>query len=78
MKEITKEIKLQFDAIRPFGPTIIKGKVPLFLIDSINNKSDELFSDPELAKQWDWSANLAGNVKQEVRIPPEWLSLIHI
>ena len=35
-----KEIKLKFDAIRPFGPTVIKGKVPPFLIDLVNIKTD--------------------------------------
>ena len=73
MEEIKKEFKLKFDAIRPFGPTVIKGKVPPFLIDLVNEKSDELMKDPKLAKQWDWSQNLAGNVKQEVRLPPEWI-----
>ena len=68
-----KEIKLKFDAIRPFGPTVIKGKVPDFLLNIVNNKADELLGDPKLAKQWDWSPNLAGNVKQEVRMPPEWI-----
>ena len=68
-----KEIKLKFDAIRPFGPTVIKGKVPEFLINIVNDKCDELLGDPKLAKQWDWSPNLAGNVKQEVRMPPEWI-----
>ena len=68
-----KEIKLKFDAIRPFGPTVVKGKIPNDLVDLINKKSDELMGDPVLAKKWDWSSNLAGNVKQEVRIPPEWL-----
>ena len=68
-----KEIKLKFNAIRPFGPTVIKGKVPPFLIDLVNEKADELMKDPKLAKQWDWSQNLAGNVKQEVRLPPEWI-----
>ena len=68
-----KEIKLKFDAIRPFGPTVIKGKVPEFLLKLVNEKCDELLGDPKLAKQWDWSPNLAGNVKQEVRMPPEWI-----
>ena len=68
-----KEIKLKFDAIRPFGPTVVRGKVPEFILDLINNKSEELMKDPKLAKEWDWSQNLAGNVKQEVRIPPEWI-----
>ena len=73
MEEIKKEIKLQFDAIRPFGPTVVKGKVPNEIIDLVNRKSEELMKDPKLSKEWDWSGNLAGNVKQEVRIPPEWL-----
>ena len=68
-----KEIKLKFDAIRPLGPTVVKGKVPDFLINLVNEKCDELLGDPKLAKQWDWSPNLAGNVKQEVRMPPEWI-----
>ena len=42
MEEIKKEIKLQFDAIRPFGPTVVKGKVPNEIIDLVNRKSEEL------------------------------------
>jgi uncharacterized protein (TIGR02466 family) len=68
-----KEIKLEFSAIRPFGPSIVKGKLPTDVIDLVNNKADQLMEDPKLAKKWDWSQNLAGNVKQEVRFPPEWL-----
>ena len=54
-----KEIKLKFDAIRPFGPTVIKGKVPDFILNTVNEKCDEILGDPKLAKQWDWSPNLA-------------------
>jgi hypothetical protein len=68
-----KEIKLKFDAIRPFGPTVIKGKVPDFILNLVNKKCDEILGDPKLIKDWDWSPNLAGNVKQEIRIPPEWI-----
>ena len=42
-----KEIKLKFDAIRPFGPTVIKGKVPDFLLNIVNSKADELLGDPK-------------------------------
>ena len=31
-----KEIKLKFDAIRPFGPTVIKGKVPDNILNIVN------------------------------------------
>jgi hypothetical protein len=37
-----KEIKLKFDAIRPFGPTVVKGKVPDFILNIVNKKCDEL------------------------------------
>ena len=47
--------------------------MPDFILKIVNNKCDELLGDPKLAKQWDWSPNLAGNVKQEVRMPPEWI-----
>ena len=47
--------------------------MPNEIIDLVNRKSEELMKDPKLSKEWDWSGNLAGNVKQEVRIPPEWL-----
>ena len=71
--QMKKEIKLKFDAIRPFGPTVVKGTVPDFILNTVNEKCDEILGSPKLAKQWDWSPNLAGNVKQEVRLPPEWL-----
>ena len=70
-----KEIQLKFDAIRPFGPTVIKGKVPNFILDVVNKKCDEILGDPKLAKEWDWSPNLAGNVKQEVRMPVSYTHL---
>ena len=73
MEQIKKEIKLKFDAIRPFGPTVVKGKVPDFILNIVNKKCDEIMGDPKLAKEWDWAPNLAGNVKQEVRLPPEWI-----
>ena len=48
-----KEIKLKFDAIRPFGPTVIKGKVPDFILNLVNQKCDEILGDPKLIKDWD-------------------------
>ena len=44
-----KEIKLKFDAIRPFGPTVITGKVPDFILNTVNEKCDEILGDPKLA-----------------------------
>jgi len=32
-KEINKSEVLTFEAIRPFGPTIVKGKLPKYLVN---------------------------------------------
>ena len=69
-----KEIKLQFDTIRPFGPTIMRGKMPDFITNMLDKKSTEMLDDKKLSKQFDHSSNLAGNVKQEVRFPQEWMN----
>ena len=42
MEEVKKEIKLKFDAIRPFGPTVVKGKVPNFILDKVNKNIKKL------------------------------------
>ena len=68
-----KEIKLQFDAIRPFGPTIFAGSLPESLIKLLDDKATEIMTNKKMSKDWDHSMHLAGNVKQEVRLPPEWI-----
>ncbi len=69
-----KDEVLKFEAVRPFGPTIIKGKMPKFLIDLMDNKATEMLEDKKLAEQYNHAPNLAGNVKQEVRFPAEWMA----
>jgi uncharacterized protein (TIGR02466 family) len=63
--------KVDFHAIRPFGPTILQGKLPNNLIKILDDRATELFDDEKLSKEYDHSMNLAGNVKQEVRYPTE-------
>ena len=61
--------KVDFHAIRPFGPTILQGKLPLQLIKVLDDRATELLEDKKLSKEYDHSMNLAGNVQQEVRYP---------
>mgnify|MGYP003624490305 FL=1 len=68
-----KEEVLEFQAIRPFGPTIVRGKLPTPLITLMDNKSTQMLDDKKLAKEFDHSGSLAGNVEQEVRFPSEWM-----
>ena len=54
---------------RPFGPSMLKAKLPEDVLSTLINKSDEQLNNPELAKKYDWSEHLAGNVQKEVRFP---------
>jgi len=63
--------KIDFHAIRPFGPTILQGKLTDEMIKILDDRATELLDDDKLSKKYDHSMNLAGNVKQEVRYPME-------
>ena len=63
--------KVDFHAVRPFGPTILQGKLPDTLIKILDDRATELLDDEKLSKKYDHSMNLAGNVQQEVRYPQE-------
>ena len=68
-----KEEVLKFDAIRPFGPTIVRGKMPDSLVKLMDDKASEMMNDKKYSKEFDHSPHLAGNVKQETRYDPAWL-----
>ena len=73
MRKQKEEHLLKFDAIRPFGPTIVRGRLPNHLIELMDNKSSEMMNDKKYSKKFDHAPHLAGNVKQETRFDPEWL-----
>ena len=55
--------------ISPFGPKIAKLKFPEKLIDKINIEVDKIISNKFLAKKFDYSKNLVGQVRQEISLP---------
>ena len=65
------QTNIQYDIYQPFGPSILKVKMPQVYVDSINAQADRVLNDEKLSKKYDWSHNLAGNVKKEVAINPE-------
>ena len=65
--------KQNFEAIRPFGPTIFKGHLPTNLIKLLDDKAEEILKSNELSEEWDHSMNLAGIVQIEIRYPPQFL-----
>ena len=58
-----KELKVQ--VLRPFGPPIIKVKIPNEIIVKINDYSELVFNDEKKLKELDHGDQLAGNVTQE-------------
>ena len=57
---------------RPFGPSIVKAKMPTEVMDSLNKYIDTTIKDEEKSKELDYGHKLAGNVNQEFRISQEY------
>ena len=72
MEQEQKEIS--YDVYRPFGPSVLKAKIPDTYLSSLLKLTDKLLSDKQLSQKHDWSHNLAGNVYKEVQIPHEKIS----
>ena len=77
------EEQISFDIYQPFGPSVLKTKLPQLYVDALNKQSDDILNDEEKSKERDWSHNLAGNVKKEISIDhmainglPEFLATI--
>ena len=80
---MAKEEQVSFDIYQPFGPSILKTKLPQIYLDAINEDADKILNDEKLSKERDWSHNLAGNVKKEISIDhmkikglPEFLATV--
>ena len=79
----TEEVQIAFDIYQPFGPSILKTKLPQLYVDALNAQTDSVLGDEKVSKDRDWSHNLAGNVKKEISINhgaieglPEFLATI--
>jgi hypothetical protein len=62
--------EISYDIYQPFGPSILKVKMPQEYVNLFNVEADRILYDETLSKKYDWSHNLAGNVKKEIAIDP--------
>jgi len=62
--------EISYDIYQPFGPSILKVKMPQAYVNLLNAEADRILYDEKLSKEYDWSHNLAGNVKKEIAIDP--------
>ena len=65
-KKIQADQKIQYDIYRPFGPSILKVRMPQGFVNLLNAEADRILNDEKLSKERDWSHNLAGNVRKEL------------
>ena len=57
---------------KPFGPSIAKVSIPEDLIKKLNEYVDKIILDENKSKELDWGKSLAGNVKQEFKLEPNF------
>jgi len=67
------EKQITIETIIPFGPAILKTSIPSYVVDNLNVHCDETLADPQKLKDYDYSEQLAGNVKKEFKLSGEFL-----
>ena len=65
------ENKIQ--VFRPFRPSIAKIIMPIHLINILNDYIEQIIYDKKKFKELDHGNRLAGNVKQEFKLEPEFI-----
>ena len=67
-EQTVTEKAIQYDIYQPFGPRILKVRMPQGYVNLLNAEAARILNDEKLSKEKDWSHNLAGNVRKEVAI----------
>ena len=57
---------MEIEVLRPFGPSVVKIRLPESIISEMNNYTDDLIKDEEKSKKLDFGSQLVGNVHQEI------------
>ncbi len=65
-----------FEVLKPFGPSIIKMKMPNEMIEQINMYVDSVINDEEKIKKLDEGDKLIGKVQQEFLMEVEFMKKI--
>ena len=67
------EKQISIDTLIPFGPVILRTTIPSYVVDNLNKHCDEILADPQKSEKYDYSAQLAGNVKKEFRLDGDFI-----
>ena len=67
---------MNLEILKPFGPSIIKVKIPSEILSGLNEYVDHLVKDDQELEKLDYGQNLAGNVSQEFRLDINFMKKI--
>ena len=73
-KEILRDGQIRIT--NPFGPSIAWVKIPIPLIEKLNNYIDKIIEDEKKSNELNHGKNLAGNVTQEFRLEKDFAEKI--
>ena len=64
---------IDIKVLKPFGPSVAKIEIPEQMLKDLNKYVDEIIKDEDKSKILDHGKTLAGNVKQEFRLEPDFI-----
>ena len=64
------------EIIKPFGPSVVKIKIPDELVKEMNLFVDEIIKDKSKLEKFNEGPKLAGNVSQEFLMDPDFMKQI--
>jgi hypothetical protein len=68
---------LSISMVKPFGPSIIKLKLPEGMLKQMNEYVDDILKDAARLRELDHGSQLAGNVSQELLLEAEFMRRIN-
>ena len=67
---------MQIQILKPFGPSIVKLKIPDEIVNAMNDYTDKIIIDKQKSENLDHGAGLAGNVHQEFLLDIDFMKKI--
>ena len=67
---------MKIEVIKPFGPTIVKLKIPNDIVNEMNNYADDIINNEKKSEELNEGPRLAGNVSQEFLLDTDFMKKI--
>ena len=65
---------MEIQITRPFGPSIVKAKIPKEILEKLNHYIDEIINDSQKINDLNLGPKLAGDVTQEFKLEQEFMT----